>query len=280
MTFNKPIQELIQMRISCRTFNSVIIPNSIYTQLNEALQLLNQKASSKVRFLLLNRRNDENNSTIKLGTYGLLAGVQVFIVAVINAQAGNPVELGYLFEKAILTATDLGLSTCWLGGTFNRGDFEKNIELGEHEYIPIVSPIGYAKDHRSLMDSSLRFGAGSNARKAWTELFFADDQKTPLTYDNAGLYNTALEMVRLGPSASNKQPWRILKMNNKFHFFIQRNPGYGEKLKYDIQLNDLGIAKCHFELTVLDLGYRGAWHTLETKPNLKDCDYCFSWIAE
>lgn len=33
----------------------------------------------------------------------------------------------------------------------------------------------------------------------------------PLEKEEAGNYEAALEMVRIAPSASNKQPWRILK---------------------------------------------------------------------
>ena len=32
-------------------------------------------------------------------------------------------DFGYVFEWLILRATDLGLATCWLGGTFKRGAF-------------------------------------------------------------------------------------------------------------------------------------------------------------
>ncbi|MGH4140908.1 hypothetical protein [Clostridium sp.] len=57
--------------------------------------------------------------------------------------------------------------------------------------------------------------------------FFETDGLVPLNEDSAGEYVVPLEMVRLGPSASNKQPWRIIKDKNAYHFFLCRTKGYG-----------------------------------------------------
>jgi len=65
-----------------------------------------------------------------------------------------------------------------------------------------------------------------------------------------------LEMVWLGPSASNKQPWRVLKANEVLHFYLQYTASY-EKMPYDIQRCDMGIAMAHFELTMDELGVGG-----------------------
>jgi nitroreductase len=72
-------------------------------------------------------------------------------------------------------------------------------------------------------------------------------------------------MVRLGPSASNKQPWRIAKHGSLWRFFLQRTPGYRrDPIKIildlcDLQRLDMGIAMCHFELTAKELGLDGNW---------------------
>ena len=46
-------------------------------------------------------------------------------------------------ESLILYATSLGLGTCWIGGTFKKGQFAKAIDLKGDEILPIVLPIGY-----------------------------------------------------------------------------------------------------------------------------------------
>ena len=47
----------------------------------------------------------------------------------------------------------------------------------------------------------------------------------PLSPERAGAYAQAVEMVRRAPSASNRQPWRIVKSGHPWHFFIHRTPG-------------------------------------------------------
>ena len=68
--------------------------------------------------------------------------------------------------------------------------------------------------------------------------------------------------VRQGPSASNKQPWRILKSADRFHLYLQRTRGYRNVFTRmaqvdDMQRIDMGIAMCHFELTARELGLSG-----------------------
>ena len=87
-------------------------------------------------------------------------------------------------------------------------------------------------------------------------------------------------MVRLAPSASNKQPWRIIRENNIFHFFIKRSriPGY-----LNIQYIDIGISLCHFELAASELDLKGKWEVIDGIQENKnydrpsDIDYIISW---
>lgn len=55
-------------------------------------------------------------------------------------------------------------------------------------------------------------------------------------------------MVRLAPSAVNKQPWRVVLDKNGVHFYLKRTKGYVSEAAGDLQKIDLGIALCHFAL--------------------------------
>ncbi len=98
------------------------------------------------------------------------------------------------------------------------------MNLSDGELLPAVSPVGYPGKARSLTDRFFRFSAGSNERKPWTELFSDRDPETPLPRESSGGYETPLECVRIGPSASNKQPWRIVRDGNAFHFTSPGRP--------------------------------------------------------
>lgn len=94
-------------------------------------------------------------------------------------------------------------------------------------------------------------------------------------------------MVRWGPSASNKQPWRIVHAGDAWHFYLQRTSGYGKDSLLgkligveDVQRIDMGIAMCHFELSAKELGLAGIWQNNE--PGIKKPDqsteYVVSWV--
>ncbi len=78
-----------------------------------------------------------------------------------------------MFEQVILFCTDLGLGTCWLGGSFNRSDFKKQIQLTANEKLRIVSPVGYASDRKRFLEKYIVKADNKHAsRKSFEELFW------------------------------------------------------------------------------------------------------------
>ena len=276
MEFQKSVIELIKMRTSSRSFDKKNIESVTLKKLKDYIEKSNEETKLRVRIIVTQSNNNDSGKAKKLGTYGVISGANSFIVGILERDEKNALEFGYLFEKIILFATDLGLQTCWLGGTFNKSNFEENMSLADNEFIPIVSPVGIKKEKPRVFESVMRKVIGANKRKPWSELFFEKDGKAPLSEDNVGQYATVLEMVRLGPSASNKQPWRIIKDENVYHFFLCRTKGYGVS-SYDMQKNDIGIAKCHFELSANELGLKGSWVEIKDISTQNDWEYCCSW---
>ena len=276
-TKNTPT-ELIKQRTSIRSFDHKEIEPIKLEKLRDYIEHINRESKIKARFILTTNKGD-NKEAKKLGTYGIISGANSFIVGILDKDEKDSLEFGYLFEKIVLFATDLDLGTCWLGGTFKKDNFENNIQLVENEFIPIVSPVGNKKEKSKLFDKIMRVGAGSDKRKPWNELFFEGNSLVALNETTAGLYSIPLEMVRLGPSASNKQPWRIVKDKDNFHFFLSRTKGYG-LASYDLQKNDMGIAKCHFELTANELGLKGSWIEDGNINIENDWEYICTWCGE
>lgn len=98
--------------------------------------------------------------------------------------------------------------------------------------------------------------------------------------EEAGDLAFSLEMVRLGPSASNKQPWRIVVDDQAAHFYEYKEPKYSEKFPYDIQKIDMGIAAAHFDLSSKEKGI-GGYFKNDSDPGLylpENMEYAFSWI--
>jgi hypothetical protein len=127
--------------------------------------------------------------------------------------------------------------------------------------------------------------AGSRRLPA-SSLFFADRLGEPLALAPDDPWATVLEAVRMAPSASNKQPWRLLRRGEDWHVLLQRTPRYGKGSALfvvlrlaDLQRVDLGIALCHFELVARDLGLTGGWVLDEAAAGVAGTglDYVATW---
>ena len=192
-------------------------------------------------------------------------------------------DFGYLFEQIILFATELDLGTCWIGLTVARGPLADKVNLQPRETIPAVSPLGYPASRRTLVDTAFRATLGATKRKPWKDMFFDGTWGAPLDEQVAGEYAIPLEMLRLAPSATNRQPWRIVKDKGAFHFFLQRAAGYDKMTSAaDLQRIDMGISMCHFELTARELNLAGGWTETDawSEPLPKKCEYIVSWQQE
>ena len=276
MKFQKSAIELMQTRTSSRTYDGKQIDSELLRKLNETIDSINQEASIKVKFFIAGKGDSNSSDNKKMGTYGVISGANSFIIGILDKSETDAVEFGYLFEKIILSATDLGLQTCWLGGTFNRNDFLEKANVSENEIIAIISPVGIKSAKSKIVEKAMRAVAGSDHRKPWSELFFNENSSNALTKEDADRYAVPLEMVRLAPSASNKQPWRIIKTSQGYDFFLSRTKGYGA-LGFDMQKNDLGIAKCHFELAANELGLKGNWDIKSNIVVTDEWEYIETW---
>lgn len=282
MEFTKSVVELIRSRTSVRDYTSEVIPPETRAELESAcFCLVRGPLGTSCRFLLVERDRAGIGPAAALGTYGMIRGARTYLAGAARRGPSDQEDYGFLFEQLLLKAADLGLATCWLGGTFTRGGFAAAVGLAADEILPAVSPVGLPPGRRSLRDSAIRTLAGSRRRKPWAELFFDGGFATPLPAEGAGPYREALEMVRLAPSASNRQPWRLLRRDGAFHFYLSRTPGYGRVAGNDLQRLDIGIAMTHFQLTLAEGGVRGGWGrrapALEPPPNT---EYIVSWAAE
>jgi len=274
---------MIKKRISCRTYRNAHLTERDQQKLKDFLgQNIQGPFGNRVRFELIDFAGKEHEEIKTLGTYGFIRGARTFIVGAVIKGSLAMEDYGYCMEKNILAATYWGLGTCWLGGTFDRSASAAKINKKEDEVVPAITPVGYAKDKKSIMDSTIRFFAKSNSRKAWEELFFEGDTSSPLKPNVSEKFELPFECVRLGPSASNRQPWRIIKEKDKeiFHFYLSRTPGYG-KIFADVSLQDIdmGIAMCHFEIGAQELNLKGSWKTIPA-PQQKVFEYVVSWVGE
>jgi hypothetical protein len=278
----RPIEELVRSRISVRNYKNADIEQEVFIKLNRFIGEVLKKYNSNIRIELINMESIKRDKDVKLGTYGVIRGTSHFIAAAVKKKDMNLVDLGLIIEHIVLYATELGLGTCYLAGTFKRSEFSKALELAEDEVLPMIISIGYPKDGLDFIGSFFKLAAGSKKRKPWSELFFNETFERALTEAEAGDFANALEMVRLAPSASNRQPWRIVKEGRKFYFYISRNAVYSKALGFDTQMIDMGIAMSHFQLALEEKGMKGQWckDNEDLDVSINNITYLISWIND
>jgi hypothetical protein len=156
------------------------------------------------------------------------------------------------------------------------------IGLRSDETLPAVLSVGPIADKPRLFDRVARRAVRADRRLPWEQLFYDGVFGRPLSRERAGAYAVPLEMVRLGPSASNKQPWRVVMDGDAYHLYLQRTPGYARRTGHDLQRVDAGIAMAHLSLAGAECGLLGSWQMDTPQIDVPDerTQYIASWIAQ
>jgi len=250
MNTSQAFIELVRKRTSIRKYSDQSFEAQEFKEiLNLFKELETGLFGSKIRYKLIS--NLDEQAETRFGTYGFISGAQYYIAGAVNQNPMAFIDFGYNTEKLILALTGLNLVTCWLGGTFSRGQFAEEINLQENELLPCITPVGYATESRGLREKLIRFGAKSDTRLPFETLFLNTETNT-ISDD----FIQMLECVRMAPSASNKQPWRLVVTDNQFGFYLKRTAGYGKFTPgNDLQQVDMGIALAHFTGAAEAFGY-------------------------
>jgi nitroreductase len=276
--------DAIRSRTSIRTYDSEPLSAIEQSALRAAFaEAVPGPFGASPRFLLASRDVIEDSASrssavkggVRIGTYGMIVGPRAFIAGVVAKRPFACVDFGYCMEGIILRATELGLGTCWIGGAFGRGAIAKALGATKDEFVPATSPIGHASGKRSLQERIVRNSAQASTRKDPVKLFFQAATTGGLEpLKGAGAWADVLEAVRIGPSASNKQPWRLVidrRGGEALHLVMEEDERYNNMLG-DVKLQelDMGIAMRHVEVAARSLRLEGAWKRLDSDPLVLD----------
>lgn len=231
------LMELIRTRKSVRTFDGRNVTDADREKLAEYIKTITNPYDIPVGFILLDAKEHGLSSPV-------IQGAQLYVAGKVMKTEHCAEAFGYSFEQLVLFAWSLGIGTTWIGGTMKRELFEKEAGLQENEIMPCVSPLGYPAKKRSIKEIGMRTAVRADKRFSSETLFFENDFAAPLRSPDPVVQN-ALEAVRLAPSAVNKQPWRIVKSGNAYHFYEKKTID-DSRTAWDVQKVDLGIAICHF----------------------------------
>ncbi|MGB8932790.1 MAG: nitroreductase family protein [Anaeromyxobacteraceae bacterium] len=280
-----PIAEIARRRFSSRAYLPGPIASEQRSLLDSLVTSVRGPFGAAVRFRVVAATEQDAEALRGLGTYGFIKGARAFVVGAVGPGEKQLEDYGYAMERVVLGATAIGLGTCWLGGSFTRSRFARAIGATATETVPAVIAVGHSAPGSE--DGRIRRRVSGHRRKPWSELFFDGDFGAALTPERAGPLATAVETLRLAPSASNKQPWRVVRQGSAWHFYLERTPGYGPGTLTswllrlaDLQRVDMGIAMCHFELAAREAGQAGQWVVQPPKIEQTGAarEYVVTWV--
>lgn len=246
------VKDIIRRRKSVRTFSGKELKKEDRQKLENYLETLENPFHIPIEFSFLDAKEYNLSSPVIVGT-------DLYIAAKVSRMPQSEIAYGYCFEKFCLYAESIGIGTVMLAATISRKTFEKAMEVGVSEVMPVASPLGYPAGKMSVRETLMRKGMKADERLPFGELFFEGSFDRSLTVEQVGQFRDALEMVRLAPSAGNKQPWRAVVCGNAVHFYEKKTKSMADNPLGDIQKVDMGIALAHFDLTMNENGADGVF---------------------
>jgi hypothetical protein len=186
-----------------------------------------------------------------VGSYGKVSGARSALVFIADATSATGGEhCGYTGEGAVLEAGALGLTTCWLAGSFSRSTVTAAVALEPGEIVRAISPVGTPLTQPSATERRL-FGATKPKRRRSLDEIAPGHAEWP-RWAVAGA-----EAARIAPSAMNRQPWRFRMEDGSAVVSSASMPTPVASPRLDC-----GIAMLHFELGARSEGCDGAWEPL------------------
>lgn len=235
------LYDAIGARFSCRSYTGQPLDQATLDELATYAARLGEEGG--LRFVMVGP--EDGGAQLELSRR-MFTGTMSSYAALIGPDDDATRErFGYFGEKLVLHATELGLGTCWVAGTFNRESVV--VPLGPGEVIHDVIPLGHKPAKQPLAQRTIRAGL----RKL--------DKKPEALYQGPTSLAAAPKWVQMGIDAVLKGPSAV---NQQPVVFVQDEGGLRATLprfKRGVEYTDLGIAKLHFQLGADAAGTVGTW---------------------
>lgn len=219
------IIEAVDARASRRTYLPQPISPQQQAQLGKTIEQCCQRGGLHIKLVC----DDPVPFNSILKHYGLLHGVRHYILLAGPADDPHLAEkCGYYGEEIVLTATAMGLGTCWVGGTYAKSDCVSHLREGEK--LICVIAIGHIPEAQDAI-----LPAKKPRKTRSIESLSSCSGQTP------DWFLPAMTSVQKAPSAINRQPAR-------FRCAADGTVTTALTFHDELALVDLGIAKLHFEL--------------------------------
>lgn len=228
--------DVLQSRHSIRSFTTDPLSSEIIKKLKAEITMINTHQHG-IKFQLITNDPDPLKGFSKI--YGIFENPRNYMAAVVDTAAPNIMErAGYFAEQFVIKAVELGIGTCFVGGTYNSALVRAQLRAGEKILFLVL--LGYPKE-KSRMMAKLMVNF-VHRKKMKVNQFFVPESGYESVIKTYPILKAGLKAVACAPSALNKRPTRIfLNDNNGDHQLCAKVDDSNPK-----NLIDLGIAKYNY----------------------------------
>ena len=234
--------DAISVRTSIRAYDPDPIDDDTARQLDMTIDAVNMLAGVHIQLV-----RDQPAVFAAANASGHLKNAANYLAIVGPKDDAEARErAGFYAERVVLAATLRGLGTCWVGGSWDRDEATRHCRIGNGEELYLGIVIGHPEHHLDRM------------AKSFPELAaFRDSHRDSKTYEQftAPMSNEARESApdwfRAGVEAAMKAPSAM----NRQPIVFSYNPDDGTvaatidpNVESGQAVNDLGIAKLHFQI--------------------------------
>lgn len=207
--------EAIQQRHSVRQYLDKPIEPELVEKIQQRITEINEEGHLHLQLI----QNEPKAFKSFLARYGRFTNVQNYIACIGEDTPDLDEKIGYYGEDLVIYAQQLGLNTCWVGGTYKK--MKEVFEIGPDEKLVLVISIGYGENQ----------GKAHKGKQPNDVIITKGD--VPEWFENG------VEAALMAPTAVNQQKF-TLEYDGE-GVIARAGRGFYSKV-------DLGIIKYHFEV--------------------------------
>ena len=235
--------DAINIRTAVRAYDSEPIDDDTARQLEMALQPINLISDLNIQLV-----RDQPKVFAEANASGHLTNAANYLAIVGPKDDAEARErAGFYAERVVLTATLRGLGTLWVAGSWDRSEAAKHCRVAGSRELYLAVVIGHPKDHLAYRAKSYEELCEIQRTHRPTKTF---EQFTASMDDAARAaapdwFRAGVEAAMKAPSAMNRQPITFSYNPADDTAAAHIDPAAGDE---HWALNDLGIAKLHFQV--------------------------------
>lgn len=242
----------IEARKAVRTFDATKeLTDSEIAQIREAIEASTSPFGGDIAVKL---HKFDLKGKLRPSTYGSVEGASWYILVGAPQDDSSLLTLGYRMEQVALKIVDMGLGTNFMTDTFRSGVFADAASFPASTPLHVIMPVGVPAGKERLVEKLTHMALKSRSRKPFEETFGNVPQDS--------IFRQPLEMMRLAPSAYNKQPWRAVVEPGTVLFYL---------VPADDAAIGMGAGLANFYLALKQNGHDGQFSKPEGAPAKDGC---------